>query len=499
MNTTIYNQLLVQIVENQFGKFVGQITKYLLVKPSTIFDLWRQCHQPYSKMYEALFVLLHHSILKYSNEEPVIISIDQNRILFSLRHSHFIALMQQKFGELAKEISITLITYGMLNFEDIFAVLQSKNIDVKESDLKAVFDEMVKEKYITRVNKNVVDLVQLERTSTPAPSFSTVKQNENVRRKGIRKRGKIDVVTENPIPKKVKVGIDLKAQTNLNSTTKAEDSDNSQPVWTVNIEVYNKETILYKLLDLVNKKFDNKAVPIIEKMWDLSAYGKTPVDFAILCQNLREIAPETIRKYLEMMSRDEPFIIAKNQSAFVSDTNSFKLQVDAATAFLKGVMIESCIQSKFGVIGASIHRVLKIKHILTDSQIADLLIGEGEEVKRGLYQMHQAGYINGQEVPKSNIRGGKNSYYMWSINFSQINAILLSETAKSLMNTMDRLKLEISSKSALIAKYNEGVEIGQILLNEEENEEYMNLDRRQKMLLDGLYYLSGLFFCLKDY
>ena len=117
------------------------------------------------------------------------------------------------------------------------------------------------------------------------------------------------------------------------------------------------------------------------------------------------------------MSRDEPFIVAKNQSAVLTETNSYKLQVDVAVAYLKGVMIESCIQTKFGSIGASIYRVLKIKHCLTDAQIANVLIGDLDEIQPVLFKMHQSGYIVGQEIPRTNIRGGKNSYYMWTVNF----------------------------------------------------------------------------------
>ncbi|ELP90166.1 DNA-directed RNA polymerase III subunit RPC3, putative [Entamoeba invadens IP1] len=493
MNTTIYDDLIIQIISNQFGEFVGRVSRELLLHPTTIFDLWRRTKFPYSRVYEALLVLLHHGILRYSKDEPMVCSIDQNRVLFSLRHPHFVALMQVKFGDLAKSISMTLLSYGMLNFDDLYAVIQSKEPELDRKEVKKTFDDLVKAKYIMRVNKNISDLAQLERTSTPAPSFSIMKQNDGQKKKG-RKKSKAEI--EKPIPKKMKAGVDIK---NINSPLDQENQEDVEPVWMVNIEVYNKENILSKILEMATKKFDEKAGPIINKMWELSACGKTPVDFAVLCQNLIELPPETVRKYLEMMTRDEPFIVAKNQSAVVAETNSYKLQVEAATAFLKGQLIESTLSSRYGVLAANVFRVLKMKHVLTDSQIADLLIGDIDNIRGILFKLFQAGFINGQEVPRSHLRGGKNAYFMWSVNFSQTNAILLRETAKAIMNTTERYRMEISMKAELIAKFKEGEEMQKLLLNTEEMSEYMLLDKRQRLLLDALYNLSGMFFCLKDY
>ena len=513
MNTTIYNQLLNKIVENQFGKTVSQITHHLLIKPQTIFELWKSTQLPHQKLYEALLVLLQHNILLYSDETPITLYIDQNQILFSLNHPHFIALMNRKYGEIGKNIAMTLISYGMLNFDDIYAVMNTKYEDIKENDVKEVFDEMIKGTYIVKVQRNVVDVFQMDKTSNQAPSFTTMKSNE-VKKKG--KRGKMDTnsVSETKLKKKDESSLKnaqmKKKQSgenlnNLNNNSndlnvKEEQVENvTEPLWKINITEYNKEVVLFKLLDMVNKKFSDRAVPIIEKMWELSAGGKTPVEFNQLAMNVKEVTPDTIRKYLEIMSRDEPFIVAKNQTAVMTETNSFKLQVDAATAYLKGTMIEKCIECKYGIIGTSIHRVLKIKHCLTDTQIANLLIGDIDEIRPVLFKMHQNGYISGQEIPRSNIRGGKNSYYMWTVNFAQLNAILLNETIKALMNTMERYRMEVSSKADLIAKYHEGEMIGKILFDEEENQEYFDLDRRQNMLLDAQYYLSSLFFCLKDF
>ena len=315
--------------------------------------------------------------------------------------------------------------------------------------------------------------------STDSKDFSKLKKN-------------VDDILKKIEPKEKRQSFDI--------IEKEEQMDvENEPMWKINIDEYNKEILLYKLLDMVNKKFSEKAVPIIEKMWELSNGGKTPVDFTLLSQNIEELTPDTIRKYLEMMCLDEPFIVAKNQSAVVTETNSFKLQVDAATAYLKGIMIESCLQSKFGTVGSSIYRVLRMKHTLTDIHIANLLICEVDDIKGTLLKMHQNGYIIGQEVPRSNIRGGKNSYYMWSVNFTQLNAILLNETIRALMNTMERYRTEISQKADLIAKFQEGEALGRILFDEDENQEYFDLDRRQNVLLDAHYYLSSLFFCLKDF
>ena len=186
--------------------------------------------------------------------------------------------------------------------------------------------------------------------------------------------------------------------------------------------------------------------------------------------------------------------------AIVTETNSYKLQIDSATAYLKGHLIESCISSKYGADGGNIYRLLKVKHLLTEQQISKFLITDESKIGKVLFQMHKDGYINGQEVPKSTaIRGGKNSYYMWCINYSQLNALLLTQTIKSIINATDRLKLEISNKSDLISKFNEGQMLGKILLDEQENEEYESLTYRQGILSTALYYLTDLFFCLKDF
>ena len=193
MNTSIYNQLLIKLVENQFGKIVGQITQILLIKPRTIYELWKESKLPHQKVYESILVLLQHNILLYSNEEPITLYIDQNRVLFSLHHPHFIALINRKYGEMGRNIAMTLISYGMLNFDDIYAVLNNKFEDIKEHDIKQVFDEMVKGTYIVKVVRNSIDWLKIEQDSIQPPSF-TVKKSTEGKKKG--KKGRTESKAE---------------------------------------------------------------------------------------------------------------------------------------------------------------------------------------------------------------------------------------------------------------------------------------------------------------
>ncbi|KAL7720386.1 DNA-directed RNA polymerase III subunit RPC3 [Entamoeba marina] len=495
MNSTIYNTLIVNIINNQHGKVVAKITELLLLKPSSIRDLWIRSKMPYYLVRRALIVLLHHSYLLHTSTEPIVCSVDQNKILFSLKYPQLIALVQYKYGDISKEIISYLISYGILNFRDVNSLIQAKNLSYDEESIKNAFSQLISGKYIIRKSHSIVE--SFERTSTPAPTFNTVLPNAP-KKKG-RKRSQPEVPIERPASKRPKTGIDVTKIQQPNNTESDDNFDDSC-VWTINVDIFTKEITLYTILEMVKTKFDECAVKIVDKMWELSACGKTYVEFITLCGNLHEITQDTIKKYLDVMIRDQPFLISKKKTVAGTESTSYMLNVGNATTFLKGKELESAISAKYGAVACSIHRLLKMKHLLTDVQIADMLIGDIKEIRQALFKMNEDGYVSIQEVPRSNnLRTTKSSFYLWSVNLASVNTILLRETAHAIICTTDRLKKQITEAEPLIAKYIEGQQLGQFLLNVEEMKEYDRLDKCQRFLIDSLYNLSDMFFVLKDF
>ena len=102
-----------------------------------------------------------------------------------------------------------------------------------------------------RTNKSVSDMI--DRTSTPAPSFSIV-QPEPAKKKGRKKAAETtkkaessSVKLEKPTTKRVKEGIDFKK---MNDQYDLDNFDDNC-LWTINVNTYENESTLYVCCYLV--------------------------------------------------------------------------------------------------------------------------------------------------------------------------------------------------------------------------------------------------------
>ena len=243
-------------------------------------------------------------------------------------------------------------------------------------------------------------------------------------------------------------------------------------------------------------------------MIELSAFGKVHVDFLQLTKALPDFLGETVKKYLDLLTRDKPYLIMQKRIAGGVESNQYLFQYENAKAFLKGKMFESIVASKFGPLGCSIYRLLMTKHFLTDMQIADLLVGEVEEVRKTLALMHGESFVAMQELPQSAFdRSARHAAFLWTIHVNELNSILVRETARAIVNTNDRLKMHCERVEPLVAKYNEGQQLNQTLLNDEEMDEFCAFTKQQQLspppgltrsLSQCLYGLVDMFYVLKD-
>ena len=197
MNTTLHTNLILDIVRSQFGSKVAKVVSFLLLKPATLYSICRSVDLPHTDVKHCLIVLLQFNVLHYTLDTPTVYSLDEATLLFSLKFPHYLAFVQAKFGDVAKEVTKVVMLYGMLNFSDILSLLQMTQ-PYPEELIREAFQSLVTSKLLVRITTSVTD--SIDRTSTPAPSFSNVLPKEV--KKHARKRAHPDVPLERPTAKK---------------------------------------------------------------------------------------------------------------------------------------------------------------------------------------------------------------------------------------------------------------------------------------------------------
>lgn len=418
---------------------------------------------------EALFVLIHHSLVTYNqnlNSAVTVYRLDTDAVLSRIAYGQIVAKVAAKVSVEAADLLLEIIVAGRFK-----AVVN----DGKEDVLKSLF------------NEGLVEVVTAEMSQFAfEPDHVTSSTGD---------KRKLDEETLFPSAKKSKtlctedIFIRFKAK-----------------------EVAFRYILTDKLVENVGRRLNKSAGKVIETILSLSTDDfatnitfntfqlsqKLPKDISLPLESgkFAGIGASPLLQYLQIICQNFDFL----QSQTSLGANAFLFDIRKAMRHLRLLLIESFIRSRFGLPSARIFKILLSKKMYEERQIAKVAMITSKEVRERLYALLKVGLVHLQEVPKSADHAPSRTIFLWSVperaNYLQPSKSALfrnfsSKLLVGLINLRDLIVLERLKHAQLLEKVERSDVASNLdLLNPAEQKQLADLRKTLKVLsvkIDQIY------------
>jgi transcription initiation factor IIE alpha subunit len=241
--------------------------------------------------------------------------------------------------------------------------------------------------------------------------------------------------------------------------------EHDETVYCVDFDRCNREFAKEACIEFVGEKIDSLASGIMREMFEISEtsklvsedrlhYNLTNPENPKYNRTLATLPKERMKHYLDIMTRDKTGMLIRQSMGYIINHRSI---LDA----VKQKLIESVVFDKFGADSLRIFRLLMMKKLLEQKQVAELAMTPIKNTRDCLYKMLQHAYVYLQEVPRTSEHNPSKTFYLWSVRLPHVQALLVTEMYKTLRNLRHRLNHTLTSHADLLAKRDEEQRIQQ--------------------------------------
>ena len=442
---------------------------------------------PPKSVREALFILIHHSLVLFNpsvpNSSVVFYRLDVEAVLARLSYGHVVARVADKISMESANILLEIIVSGRLNASTILSSSSSSSKNLKDL-----------------LSEGLVEVV-----TTEMCQFSYEASDVNSCENGNKR--KLDEETLFPTLKKSKIEL----SGGVNSKTTSND---------IYVRFKAKESALKfyfteKLVETVTRRLNRTAGLVIEAILNLGSSDwcgvggendnlinfntfqlsqKLPKDLEFSNESSSPASP--LLQYLQLLAQNFDYIQVQSSLG----ANAFTFNFSKALRHLRLGLIESFIRARFGLPSGRIFKILLSKQMFEERQIAKVAMITSKEVRERLYALLKLGLVQLQEVPKSADHAPSRTIFLWSVperaNYASPSKSALfrtfsSKTITGLINLRDLSLLERRKNAQLLEKVERSDVASNLdLLNLAEKKQLADLKKTLKVLnvkIDQVY------------
>ncbi|KAI9787355.1 MAG: RNA polymerase III subunit C82 [Peltula sp. TS41687] len=199
-------------------------------------------------------------------------------------------------------------------------------------------------------------------------------------------------------------------------------------------------------------------------------------------------------------------LLAAQPHRFVSQTKSqgqgtWAANFNGLIGALKQSSLEDIIHARFGSIALRIVRVLSTKGKLDEKQISNMALVRQKDIRATLTSMHEAGFLELQEVPRDNVRQTSKTLFLWFFDPDRTRLMVLEDMYKTMARLLQRAKKERTLLRGLLEKAERTDVVGheEELLSREERRTLLVWRDKEERLLGQLLRLDRMVELFRDF
>ncbi|KAG1449141.1 hypothetical protein G6F46_008167 [Rhizopus delemar] len=489
-------RLCKEIVLEDFGPFVSQVARQLLLKGRLALpDIIRFTGLSTRQVKESLVVLVQHSIVYFSEApegkiEPTFYSIDPERIMMRLRMGSILRDVDERYGKEAETICKLLFLNGRMTMK---GVMQWAKQNVKRGQLdkfRQSFTQLV-------VNQHIkATLPEHSRSTMDRLLAATEKENEkytimtskDIANAKLSAQAQIDAEygTDEIIGMKRKVVDPMDYQrkraalSEVGQEMEEEEAEIDEKIFfSVN---YDKFNMLFRndaIIDFATERINRSAGQIVKAFFE---YGKdkmktlkeqdspsaTPVHIANVVTktdvatrgdivlpkdplepNKKPSLQEIVRGYITLLKMDPAgFIKSKDERG----ANHYAVNFEKLRNTMKRRIIEGLVRERYGVATCRVFKILIEKGKLDESQIQKLAMLPAKDTREKLALLKTKGFVEIQEVPRTADRAPGRCFHLWYVPLEKCYQEVLVDSYRIICNLQQRKRQELKLRKRLVDK-----------------------------------------------
>ncbi|CAB3981280.1 DNA-directed RNA polymerase III subunit RPC3 [Paramuricea clavata] len=451
------------ILKEHYGEIVEKVGLNILRKGwTTIASIKQDTGLAISKIKKSICILIQHNLVKFQKNArgQVTYSAQISNILTIHQYPKLTYCAKVTFGDAAELIIEELLHHGSMTMSSIVANVTNRLLDPALSQSEQIDYEHVANQFVELVKGHLIkrslgDEIMVISKGTEEAKLDVVRANDMEYDLPLgyitSASGKRKAVSNNdgPAAKKRKssneqVSIDFK------------DAD---MLWKVNILQFYHHLVNELIENAVRNRLDEFAAEIVKVMLKLTILTRDgfspqtkPVSVYEIDERLSdssEIDSDEIAQYLNLLQDDEVGFVSK------VGENSGGLYVVNIKKSMEAICvqtIESVVRERCGSKSMRIFKLLLLKQHLEQKQVEDLIMVPAKEAKELLYNLLSEKFINLQEVPRATDYAPSRTFYLFSVNISQVCRMLLDRSYKTLSNLICRRHHETEEQRRLVEK-----------------------------------------------
>ena len=159
---------------------------------------------------------------------------------------------------------------------------------------------------------------------------------------------------------------------------------------------------------------------------------------------------EDVKKHLQLLCETSPPLLIQTGTRGLGE---FAVPFDNLIRDVRLTELEHLILSRFGPCALRLTRILAERGSKLDEKtISNLALVKQKEIRVTLTAMHEAGFLDLQEVPRDNSRAPSRTIYLWYYDPERVRLLVLEDVYKGMARTLQRARTERGALRELLAK-----------------------------------------------
>lgn len=179
--------------------------------------------------------------------------------------------------------------------------------------------------------------------------------------------------------------------------------------------------------------------------WD-QGYGETDVP---LGPNISKRRINEVKLHLKVLAQEPHSFVHLIENR---EQGKWTIDIRRLLDKLKQVELEDIITNRFGIVALRLIRVLSDKGKLDEKQISNFALVRQKDIRSTLTAMHQAGYLELQEVPRDNSRQPSRTMFLWFFDPDRCRQMVIEDTYKAMARFLQRAATERDAIRHLLDK-----------------------------------------------
>ncbi|XP_072038379.1 DNA-directed RNA polymerase III subunit RPC3-like [Amphiura filiformis] len=462
-------QVASRILKEHYGDIVDKVCTQLIKYGSTpLRPLAQELSLKVDQVKKALCVLIQHNIVTFKLHKRGFVeySAKVDHVLMIPRYPHYIYCAKTLYGDAGELIVEEFLQHGQMLMSAVVDKVSQRLSEAMEAGQKldprivpGKFEDLVNTHFLQRLPAPPKQQEQEKAPSNAVPKLELSEKDmyripqgvdlvESNRRK--RKRSVTDSGDADRTSKKVR---------GSSSTGNEEVASDAGVVWKINFDRFHQHLRDLEIVAAVCRRVDWHAGEIVRTMLrvselttDFNASETIPIGFHDIMRALPpdlKMTRNAAEQYFKLLSDDQTRILQKIGE---SGGGTYKIDLQKASQAICTATVESIVQERFGSKSFRIFKTLLIKKHLEQKQVEEFALIPAKEAKELLYKLFAEHIVTVQEIPRTPDHAPSRTFYLFTVNISQVSRMMLERCYKTLANLMSRRDYETKENRRLIEK-----------------------------------------------